>query len=323
MLNEVMEYFGLTKGLRQVGYFETEPHQQLIKGLKAAIQDGELVALSGIVGSGKTTLLWQLQELLKKEREVEVTQSLAVDKQRVNLGTLMLALFADLSTEKDAKLPTQPERRERALVELIRKRDKPIVLFIDDAHDLHNQTLLGLKRLIELVRRRGGRLSVVLAGHPKLKNDLRRPALEEIGSRASVFEFEGIKGHQRRYLNWLLEQCTKPKVKPGDLLSEQAVERLAEYLATPLQIEHYLTLALEQAYRFGEKPVTPELVATVMAPDMEALEPTLARQGYNVRALAELLNTRPAEIRAFLQSRLPPGRTEELKQQLLGTGIPL
>ena len=31
--------------------------------------------------------------------------------------------------------------------------------------------------------------------------------------------------------------------------------------------------------------------ATVMAPDMEALEPTLARQGYNVRALAELLNT--------------------------------
>jgi ABC-type multidrug transport system fused ATPase/permease subunit len=91
----------------------------------------------------------------------------------------------------------------------------------------------------------------------------------------------------------------------------------------PLSIERNLTLALEQAYRFGEKPVTPELVATVMAPDMEALEPTLARQGYNVRALDELLNTRPAEIRAFLQSRLPPGRTEELKQQLLGTGIPL
>jgi hypothetical protein len=90
-----------------------------------------------------------------------------------------------------------------------------------------------------------------------------------------------------------------------------------------LQIEHYLTLALEQAYRFGEKPVTPEIIATVMAPDIEALEPTLARQGYNVKTLAELLNIRPAEIRAFLQSRLPPGRAEELKQQLLGTGIPL
>jgi type II secretory pathway predicted ATPase ExeA len=119
MLNEVLEHFGLTKALRQVGYFETEHHQQLIKGLKAAIREGELVALAGIVGSGKTTLLWQLQELLKKEREVEVTQSLAVDRQRVNLGTLMLALFADLSTEKEAKLPTQPERRERVLVGLV------------------------------------------------------------------------------------------------------------------------------------------------------------------------------------------------------------
>jgi type II secretory pathway predicted ATPase ExeA len=323
MLNEVMEHFGLSRGLRQVGYFETEHHQQLIKGLKAAIQEGELVALAGQVGSGKTTLLWQLQELLKKEKEVEVTQSLAVDKPRVNLGTLMLALFSDLSTEKDAKLPTQPERRERVLVELVRKRDKPIVLFIDDAHDLHNQTLLGLKRLIELIRRCGGRLSVVLAGHPKLKNDLRRPALEEIGSRASVFELEGIKGHQRRYLAWLLEQCTRPKVKPNELLTEQALERLAECLTTPLQIEYYLILALEQAYRFGEKPVTPEIVEVVMAPDMEALEPTLARQGYNAKALAELLNVRHAEIRAFLHSQLPPGRAEELKQQLLGSGIPL
>jgi hypothetical protein len=85
----------------------------------------------------------------------------------------------------------------------------------------------------------------------------------------------------------------------------------------------YLMLAMEQAYRFGEKLVTPEIIATVMAPDIEALEPTLARQGYNVKTLAELLNTWPAEIRAFLQSQLPPGRTEELKQQILKEGIPL
>ena len=32
----------------------------------------------------------------------------------------------------------------------------------------------------------------MLAGHPKLKNDLRRPAMEEIGSRATIFELEGL-----------------------------------------------------------------------------------------------------------------------------------
>lgn len=62
-----------------------------------------------------------------------------------------------------------------------------MVLFIDDAHDLHSLTLVGLKRLIELTYHDGGPLSVGLAGHPKFKNDLRRPALEEIGARATAF----------------------------------------------------------------------------------------------------------------------------------------
>jgi hypothetical protein len=37
---------------------------------------------------------------------------------------LIMALFYDLATEKDFKIPTQPERRERALRGLIKKRQK-------------------------------------------------------------------------------------------------------------------------------------------------------------------------------------------------------
>ena len=47
-------------------------------------------------------------------------------------------------------------------------------MFVDEAHDLHPKTLVGLKRLVELVQNNGGALSVVLVGHPKLRNDLRR-----------------------------------------------------------------------------------------------------------------------------------------------------
>jgi hypothetical protein len=80
---------------------------------------------------------------------------------------------------------------------------------------------------------------------------------------------------------------------------------------------------LEQAYRFGEKPVTTTIVNTTLAPDMHALEPTLTRHGYNVKALSELLHIRQPEVRAFLYGQLPPGRTEELHHQLLAAGIPL
>ncbi|RMN83282.1 ExeA-like protein, partial [Pseudomonas cannabina] len=45
-----------------------------------------------------------------------------------------------------------------------------------------------------------GRLSVVLAGHPKLRNDLRRPTMEEIGYRTDIFSLDGIAGSQREYI---------------------------------------------------------------------------------------------------------------------------
>jgi type II secretory pathway predicted ATPase ExeA len=55
------------------------------------------------------------------------------------------------------------------LQELIRKRQKPIALFVDEAHDLHSKTLIGLKRLIEVVQDGDGVLSIILAGHPNTR----------------------------------------------------------------------------------------------------------------------------------------------------------
>ena len=49
-----MAYYGFTRDVRYVGYFETVQHQQIVVALKTAIKQGQLVALSGIVGCGKT-----------------------------------------------------------------------------------------------------------------------------------------------------------------------------------------------------------------------------------------------------------------------------
>ncbi len=323
MFSELMEYYGLSRDFQNVGYFETEEHQKIFKELKAAINSGRLVALSGIVGCGKTTVLRRIQEVLVQEKEILVSKSLSVDKGRVNLGTLIMALFYDLATEKDFKIPVQPEKRERKLRDLIRKRNKPIVLFIDEAHDLHSKTLVGLKRLIEVVQDGGGILSVVLVGHPKLKNDLRRPTMEEIGARSAVFELEGLKSSKEQYIQWLLEKCTQAGTKSEDIFTPEATSLLAERLATPLQIGYYLNLAFEEAYKIGQKPVTLEIIEVILSKDIDALEPRLTRHGYNVKALTELLNVRPAEIKSFLHGQLSPGRTQELQNEILAAGIPL
>jgi type II secretory pathway predicted ATPase ExeA len=322
MLSGVMEHFGLSKSLQMVAYYDSEYHQHVFKDLQAAIHDGGIVAVTGVVGSGKTVLLARMQQHLREEGQIEVCESLVFDVQRVTLHTLTLALYYDLATEKDGDITGKPEKSERALMKVMQRCQKPICLFIDDAHDVHGQTLRGLKQLIEKTGRRGSRLTVVLAGHPRLKNDLRRPSQEETGARTTVFEFEGIQGQQRRYITWLLEQCA-PAVDPLEILPADALDLLATRLSTPLQIEHYLTRILEQAYRLGEKPVTPAIVAKTLAPDMHDLEPTLTRYGYNVKALSELLGIRQPEVRAFLRGQLPPGRTTELHQLLLAAGLPL
>lgn len=113
---------------------------------------------------------------------------------------------------------------------------------------------------MEVVEDGGGTLSVVLAGHPKLKNDLRRPTMEEIGYRSTVFSLDGIVGSQREYIEWLVSKCTTEGTQIGDILEAEAIDLLATRLRTPLQIEQHLTLAFEAAYQLGEKPVQGAIV---------------------------------------------------------------
>ena len=208
-------------------------------------------------------------------------------------------------------------------MELIGKSHKPVALFVDDAHGIHNKTLSGLKRLIELVHQNGGLLSVVLAGHPRLRNDLCRPNLEEIGARASLFTLEGIRGHQSEYILWALQQATQGQQKPQDLLTSEAMDFLADKLATPLQINQYLTLAFEQAYQVGQKPITLPLVKEILTKELNDIEPHLIRHGYSAKVLADLLNVRTAEVKSFLHNQLPMAKTQDLKERMLKIGIPL
>lgn len=59
------------------------------------------MALTGVVGAGKTTTLRRLHETLTKENRVILSRSIAVEKARVTIGTLITALYCDLTTESD------------------------------------------------------------------------------------------------------------------------------------------------------------------------------------------------------------------------------
>jgi type II secretory pathway predicted ATPase ExeA len=324
MLSEIRNYYGLTRDISlisQIAYFETTQLQQVVNELKLAIKDSKLIMLAGMVGTGKTSMLQKIQNLLEQDKAILIANSLALDVSLVTPAILVQTLFSELSIDKDDSMPKVVGLRERALRELIRKRKKPVALFIDDAHQLQTKTLIALKRLMEIVRSGKGTLSVVLAGHPKLKNDLLRPSMEEIGARTTFFELSGFGQEKKKYLYWLLDQVTEAETKPETLITDAAVTLLCEKLTTPIQFELYLTRAFKEAFRVGQKPVDADTIKDILAPDLDGLEARMARNGYNIKFITEILSAKPKEIRSFLNGQLPPERTQELHDQLLAAGV--
>jgi hypothetical protein len=50
----------------------------------------------------------------------------------------------------------------------------------------------------------------------------------------------------------------------------------------------------------GQKLLTSELIKSMLVRDVDDLESRFTRHGYHVQALADLLNVRRVDIRAFL-----------------------
>ena len=56
---------------------------------------------------------------------------------------------------------------------------------------------------------------------------------------------------------------------------------------------------------------------------IDDLEPTLTRHGYDVRTLADQFNVKPVEIKAILTGALHAERTRELTEIMKAAGVPV
>ena len=65
-----------------------------------------------------------------------------------------------------------------------------------------------------------------------------------------------------------------------------------------------------------------DIIDNVLAKDINGLEPRLTREGYNTKVLAELLNAKPREIKAFLRGQLAPGSDPGVANRAASCGNP-
>jgi type II secretory pathway predicted ATPase ExeA len=322
MIFDALEEYGLIKPLSEAGFFATDKIKQLHEKIKNhALSYGSLIAVSGTVGSGKTTFINELMYELKKDGKCIVSYSYSSDREAVNVKTLLTALLIDVN-KSDKSVPTAYETRDRHLVKLMEENNKPVVLFIDEAQDLHGNTLSSLKKLCEMAKLSRQTLTIILAGQPKLKNTIRSPKMEEIGSRAYVIDLdEQIIGKKDKYLQWAISQCLMKDKKWVDVISPEALTHLTEHMITPLQIISHFNRALEIGFSAGIKPLNKEVIDQVLKPHGSLLESKYARSGYRVSTLAKITHTSEKEINQWFLGKLPELRIAEIQEALAQANV--
>jgi general secretion pathway protein A len=309
MLADILKHYKLSGDFSRVGFYQSKELTRIEENLKEHIRLGYFTALTGSVGAGKTTLVRKMIEELKKARMV-VSESMSMEKERVNLTSLVNALYMDFG-EKAEK---ERESRDRKLFQLIEKHSRRVVLFVDDAHNLPNKTLFGLKALVE----KG--LCVVLVGHPRLAFNLKRGVMEEIGLRCECLELQGLAGETSSYLKWLIEEA-KGEI---EIFSSEAQDEIEQLCRTPLQVQRIAWEAIKQGYLEGEKQISRETILNVIMPDFRDLRTELRRKGYTARDLAYDHGYSTAQVNRFLEGKLavddPAGKTLSVFLKALGIG---
>lgn len=179
--------FSLTPNTR---YFLKLPsHQQVFDLLIAALDsDRHFAKIVGEVGTGKTMLCRKLLNSLEYHKKRYITAY--IPHPILSEEGIMHALAEELSIERESNL-SYYHLLKLVTEEIVNysTEDKSIVLFIDEAQAMPEETLEAIHLLTNIETKNNKYLQVVLFGQPELDELLDRPMLRKL-KRKLAFSFE-------------------------------------------------------------------------------------------------------------------------------------
>ena len=278
---EAMKYFKIFRNpfiddiQKDSDIFMSEEHRYIEAAMLDAARHGGFLAVIGEVGSGKSVMRRKVVEQLKKDGDVIVIYPQMIDKTRVNAASICDAIIMDLS---EAKPSMKLEAKTRQVHKLLLERAKQgfrAVLIIEEAHDLHTNTLKYLKRFYELEDGYRKLLGIILVGQVELKNlfnETTHIEMREVIRRIQTAEIKGLNGNTKDYLTMKFKRIN---AKIDDIFEDSAFAALGRRLTTqdrrnqtishayPLIVNNYAARCMNLAYEMGEKKVTEAVVMAV------------------------------------------------------------
>jgi len=302
-------------------------HDGAYTHLQYAVQENKgFVVITGEIGSGKTTLINYLLRQLPEDLQVAVIshtdaapefffklicRQFNLPYQGLDKGDMLLA-FQDFIIES-------------------RRRGQRIVLIVDEAQNLPDETIEEIRMLSNLEAERELMIQIILVGQPELKEKLRRPHLRQFLQRVSVhYHLDNLKAEEvREYICHRLQVAGCSDCET--LFSEEATRLIWKASAgVPRVINNLCDLALVHGYADGISTIDVGIVETVIASRRQSglfndllsdmagaglAAESVKKQQNTVGRLPEGMNSGGAEIRLQELERICAGLETRLGEQ--------
>jgi general secretion pathway protein A len=216
------------------------------------------IAITGEVGTGKTTLLRKLM------REFESTIDFAfIFNSQLSFNELLWVTLRELG------IPTKAKDRLGMIDELNiylieqLKRGHIVCLLIDEAQNLSDESLEGLRLLSNLETDKEKLLQIVLMGQPELNTKLDKPSLRQLKQRIAIqCEIAPLKEEEvGSYINFRLGVAS---YEGEDLFEPEALQKIALYSkGIPRLINIFCDNALLIAFATSHKTVSADVIREV------------------------------------------------------------
>lgn len=248
---------------------ETRQMRQALAKMQSAIARHGWFALTGPRGSGKTQISKKFRSWLKGKKAVVLVEPNTVEAQYLGPSGLCDAIMRGLGAQynEHARLEARGYQL-RLAVQAAQAAGTKIVVLIDEAHLLRDDTLLALKRLYELDRNYGKPIAFILVGQEKLAKRLKENVeLSEVSQRVDLFELGGLNGELGAYLEHKLEKAGLNGAS-AEIFDKSAVKAMSARLKevtgdTPLAANNLAAAAMIVAHEFGEKKITAETIKNI------------------------------------------------------------
>ena len=200
------------KSLATQDLFRTRNHEETLSMLSLGVEEEDILLVTGAIGCGKSVIVRSCIQSLDANRYFPVYL-------RGTLSTLA-ELYKHLLSELKVEPPRSMSRAKPIFYETVTGMTRKPVVFIDDAQDVAQEALLGLKAMVNFKEDSVNRITFVLSGQPELRTILSYSQFSSLRGRIRLAVHLG--GLSLEETCEYIDHCLKIAGRPSPLFSDSA-----------------------------------------------------------------------------------------------------